>query len=123
MTEKAVFELARREFADWFIHDGSGRHVDFADGMNTQPTLEDYTSRADLVTDAGPSALTNIHVVAANAHTIETEYRDKLIKARDLLLDVAGIPGPNGEKGLPSRLHSGFESVMKVRASSVTRAR
>lgn len=85
----------------------------FPDGLTEQPEDEAYD--APDVTESGPASRQNMQVIAAQVNAKQVLFKKQITAARDLILTIGGIEGPNESVCLTPEVYRLAEPLLKVR--------
>lgn len=111
LTDPAVYTTTREVFGGIFHKSGT---FDYTDTLTERDDSTAYASITDGATASGSGSLDNIHVLLSKSQTIETRLFPKVIKIRDLIDEIAGIPGPGDTIALPNHIFVLSEPLLQV---------
>lgn len=117
LMEPSVWESIRVKWAGLFSVVPDAPYV-FADNMTERPGgggEEPYISLSDIATETGFLAAENVHILNVQSRALEVSLKSDILKARALLVSIAGIAGPDDSLVLPASAFAAINEALRVR--------
>lgn len=107
-----VYTSMREDFGGLFSLQ-QGVPFAYADGMTARPD-QPYVSVSANATASGSGSAANVHVLLSESGSIQANMKAKMLQFRDLLDEIAGIPGQGGALYLPGPVYHASQPLLQV---------